>query len=367
MTTTIRITAAPPKSPDGLDKEDRARRGRLLPDHLHLDPHPRPLRPGEDQLNYIIGSGSDAGVLWVLPRSDRRAGRHGHRARAVSDCQAAEQVVALGFVTARVLEADDLRRRRQPAVARQLRQTSAAQPALMQLRSSPPASRWWPSTIRRSCSGRASCRASMHCCWARCSTDLASYPASSRWLGSSAPPCSSRPSPRLSSASGARPRRGSDRGLPGGAGSSRSASGWLSRASRRPHHRRNDRSRHRARLPRRHRLTPNIDPPRNRLLLDWRSQWITRPGHACGCWPCSCPSPPCSTSAPRHSAPKAPTRWRRTRPPPSSCWASRRSTRHRSTSRARARFSGWGRWPSRTRRSPRSPEAAVRPWPRSRR
>ena len=33
------------RSPDDLDQEDRARRGRLLPDHLHLDPHPQaPIR-----------------------------------------------------------------------------------------------------------------------------------------------------------------------------------------------------------------------------------------------------------------------------------------------------------------------------------
>jgi hypothetical protein len=27
----------------------------------------------------------------------------------------------------------------------------------------------------------------------------------------------------------------------------------------------------------------SINPPRNRPLLDWRRQWITRPGHGSGC------------------------------------------------------------------------------------
>src|SRR5215471_14446639 len=36
------------RNPDELDTEDCARRGHLLPDHLRLDPHTRPLRPREE-------------------------------------------------------------------------------------------------------------------------------------------------------------------------------------------------------------------------------------------------------------------------------------------------------------------------------
>jgi hypothetical protein len=36
------------RNPDELDKEDLTRRGHLLPDHLHLDPHTRALRPREE-------------------------------------------------------------------------------------------------------------------------------------------------------------------------------------------------------------------------------------------------------------------------------------------------------------------------------
>src|SRR6266581_63274 len=71
-------------NPDDLNQEDRARRGRLLPDHLRLDPHTRPLRPGEEppgldpRLRHPHGRARRR-----PPRVDRRAGRHRHRRHAV--------------------------------------------------------------------------------------------------------------------------------------------------------------------------------------------------------------------------------------------------------------------------------------------
>src|SRR5450755_4757940 len=68
------------KNPDELDKEDRARRGRLLLDHLHLDPHTRPLRPREEppgldpqlRLSHWCARGR-------LPRGDHGPRLHRHR------------------------------------------------------------------------------------------------------------------------------------------------------------------------------------------------------------------------------------------------------------------------------------------------
>ena len=80
------------KSPDDLDEEDRARRGHLLPDHLHLDPHTRPLRPHQKPPGLdprLRRPHRRAGGR--LPRGDRRPGRHRHRRHAVPGGQAAER------------------------------------------------------------------------------------------------------------------------------------------------------------------------------------------------------------------------------------------------------------------------------------
>ena len=80
------------RNPHGLDKEDRARRGHLLPAHLRLDPHARPLRPREGP------TGLDPRLRrphWRArgrpPRGDRRSGLHRHRRHAVPGSQAAER------------------------------------------------------------------------------------------------------------------------------------------------------------------------------------------------------------------------------------------------------------------------------------
>ena len=51
------------RNPDDLTEEDRARRGHLLLDHLHLDPPTRPLRPVKNHRDWILSSGSHTGVL----------------------------------------------------------------------------------------------------------------------------------------------------------------------------------------------------------------------------------------------------------------------------------------------------------------
>ena len=108
MATTVRTpaTKAAEKNPDDLTEEDRARRGRLLPDHLRLDPHPRPLRPREEPPDCIIGSGAHTGVLvgGFLEVIVALAGI-GTAVTLYPVVKRQNEGMALGFVAARVLEA----------------------------------------------------------------------------------------------------------------------------------------------------------------------------------------------------------------------------------------------------------------------
>ena len=107
------------RHPDELDKKDRVRRGRLLPDHLHLDPHPRPLRPGEEPPGLDPRLRQPHGrARGRPPRGDRRPGRHRHRRHAVPGGQTAERRRRAGLCRrSRPGSRHDLHRRRQPAVA----------------------------------------------------------------------------------------------------------------------------------------------------------------------------------------------------------------------------------------------------------
>ena len=72
VTTATRITATR-RVPDGLTAEDRARRGYLLPDHLHLDPTLALYGPVKNHRDWILGSGGRHGRTGGrLPRGDRR-------------------------------------------------------------------------------------------------------------------------------------------------------------------------------------------------------------------------------------------------------------------------------------------------------
>jgi len=84
------------------NEETAACRGRLLPDHLRLDPHARPLRPvktpGLDLVGPTLGA---RGAFW----SDRRAAGIGTAVTLYPRVKRQNEGFALGFVTARVLEA----------------------------------------------------------------------------------------------------------------------------------------------------------------------------------------------------------------------------------------------------------------------
>ena len=109
MATTVRTPAtkrAGERNPDEFDEEDRARRGRLLPDHLHLDPHPGPLRPGEEPRDWILSSGGNTGVLvgGLLEVIVALAGI-GTAVALFPVVKRQHEGLALGFVASRVLEA----------------------------------------------------------------------------------------------------------------------------------------------------------------------------------------------------------------------------------------------------------------------
>ena len=154
-------------SRDDLAEKDRAGRGHLLPDHLRLDPHPRPLRPGEEppgldpQLRH-----PHRRIGGLPPGGDRRAGRHRHRRHAVPGRQAAERRRRARLCHLPPPGSEhDLHRRPQPALAGDPA-AGAERPEPMRPPSSPPARRTSRSTTGRCCSGRPSCRASTPCCWA---------------------------------------------------------------------------------------------------------------------------------------------------------------------------------------------------------
>ena len=79
-------------SPDELIEEDRADRGRDLLDHLHLDPDPRPVRPGAErsELHRRAWPGHPRDPR-RRPGDHRGPRLHRHRGRAVPGGQAAER------------------------------------------------------------------------------------------------------------------------------------------------------------------------------------------------------------------------------------------------------------------------------------
>ena len=177
-------------SPDGPDAQDRARRGRALPDHLHLDPDPRPLRPGAERPDYILGPGPDTPVLVgaLLELIVALAGI-GTAVALFPVVKRQNEGVALGL--RRLADSGrrrHLRRRRQPAVAVTLRQAGAGAGWRWS-----PVRRWSPPTTGPSSSDRASCRPSTPCCSAPCCTGPAWCPGSFPWSGSSERPCCSPP------------------------------------------------------------------------------------------------------------------------------------------------------------------------------
>ena len=92
--------------PIDLTEEDRARRGRVLPAHLRLDPDPSLYGPVLNDPNYIVGSGPDTPVLFggILEIIVALAGI-GTAVALYPVVKRQNEAVALGFVGARVLEA----------------------------------------------------------------------------------------------------------------------------------------------------------------------------------------------------------------------------------------------------------------------
>ena len=114
-------TASHETSPDGLDAQDRARRGHPLPDHLHLDPDAGPVQHAlKTDPTCILGSGSDTGVLvgTVLELIVALAGI-GTAVALYPVVKRQNEGVALGFVTSRIIEgAMIFTGCREPALAR---------------------------------------------------------------------------------------------------------------------------------------------------------------------------------------------------------------------------------------------------------
>ena len=106
MTNTARTTATK-RVPDGPDAEDRARRGPVLPDHLHLrSPHSPSTAPVKTDPACILGSGSDTGVLLgtVLELIVALAGI-GTAVALFPVVRRQSEGFALGFVATRIVEA----------------------------------------------------------------------------------------------------------------------------------------------------------------------------------------------------------------------------------------------------------------------
>ena len=244
-------------------EEDRARRGHLLPDHLHLDPHARPLRPGEKP------PGLDPQLRRPhcrargrLPRGDRRPGRHRHRRHPVPGPQAAERRPRARLRhRPRPRRRHDLRRRRQPALAGDLaaapgRSGRSNTAALITTGASHVAVYNWTFLL-----GQSTMPAINALLLGTLLYRSRLVPRALPVLGSSEPPCSSLPtSQRYSAPSASTPpwprRRTPDSRLGVLPGRLAGRQGLQPL----PHHGRNDRNRHRTRLPRRHRLA--LNPPR---------------------------------------------------------------------------------------------------------
>jgi len=109
------------RRPGELNEEDRARRGHLLSDYLYLDPHPHPLRLGEEQGLHHQLRRRHWRALGRLPRGDRRPRRHRHRRHAVSGGQAAERRHGAWLCRhSHARSRHDLHRCREPPFARDL-------------------------------------------------------------------------------------------------------------------------------------------------------------------------------------------------------------------------------------------------------
>ena len=108
MATTVRTPAAnaAKRTPMTSKQEDSARRGRLLPGHLHLDPHPRPLPPGAEPPGLDHQLRRPPGVLvgGFLEVIVAVAGI-GTAVTLYPAVKRQNEGLALGFVTARVVEA----------------------------------------------------------------------------------------------------------------------------------------------------------------------------------------------------------------------------------------------------------------------
>ena len=161
---------------------------------------------------------------------------------------------ALGFVAARVLEAGMIFTGVVSLLSLvTLRQDLGGAAGANRPRWSPPARRTSRSTTGRSCSARASCRASTHCCWALVYR--------SRLVPRIIPVIGLIGAPFLICTVIATLFGGMKLGspelaaVPVAAWELSSACGWSSRASALPDHRRNRRGQHAARLPGRRRLT----------------------------------------------------------------------------------------------------------------
>ena len=140
--------------------------------------------PVKNHRDWILGSGGHTGVLvgGVLEVIVALAGI-GTAVALYPVVKRQNEGVALGFVASRILEAGLIFTGVVSLLSLVTLRQDLADGRRMRPRWSPRVRRTSRSTTGRSCSGRASCRASARCCWARCSTGPGSYPVSFHVLG----------------------------------------------------------------------------------------------------------------------------------------------------------------------------------------